>query len=80
MCDGISDDFFPEDKRLIELFTGDPIEGMKTKAGEPVRGVLLDVLSKNTEGGKALLEWMRYEKKQSSDDRTLILMFRSEKS
>jgi hypothetical protein len=77
MCDGVSDDFFPEDKRLIELFIGNPIRDLKTKAGEPVFGVLRTVL-KAPDDGKALLEWLRYEKKQSSDDRTLLLMYRSD--
>lgn len=77
MCDGVSDDFFPEDQRLIELFIGNPIQILKTKSGDPVHGVMKKVV-KQPEGGKALLDWLRYEKKQSSDDRTLVLMYRSE--
>src|SRR5262249_30498151 len=73
MCDGVSDDFFPEDKRLIELFTGNPIQDLKGRSGEPVYGVLKAVLNK-PDKAKALLDWLRYEKKQSSDDRTLLLM------
>jgi hypothetical protein len=80
MCDGVSDDFFPEDKRLIELFNGNPVKELKTKQGEPVwglmhkdRGILRD-----PQGGKALLDWLRYEKRGSSDDRTLVLMYRRE--
>lgn len=75
MCDGVSDDFFPEDKRLIELFIGNPIQALKTRAGEPVYGVMKTVVPK-TEGEQALLEWLRYDKRQSSDDRTLLLMHR----
>ena len=74
MCDGVSDDFFPEDKRLIELFVGNPIRELKTKSGEPVRGVLLEVVKEPREG-RALLDWLRYEKKGSSDDRTLVLLY-----
>jgi hypothetical protein len=80
MCDGVSDDFFPEDKRLIELFTGNPIQELKTKKGESVWGVMhkdKGVL-KDPDGGKALLEWLQYEKRGSSDDRTLVLMYRTQ--
>ena len=76
MCDGVSDDFFPENKRLIELFEGDPIPGMETKDGEPVRGVMHQVV-RDPQDGQALRDWLRYEKKASSDDRTLVLMYRS---
>ena len=75
MCDGVSDDFFPEEKRLVELFLGNPIEGMRTKDDRPVLGVMHQVL-KEPRDGKSLLEWLRYEKKASSDDRTLVLMYR----
>jgi hypothetical protein len=77
MCDGVSDDFFPEEKRLVELFLGNPIEGMKTKDGGPVLGVMHHVV-KEPRGGESLLDWLRYEKKASSDDRTLVLMYRRE--
>jgi hypothetical protein len=76
MCDGVSDDFFPESKRLIELFVGDPIADLKTKDGNPVRGVMHDIL-KNPQKGESLREWLTYEKKGSSDDRTLVLMYRT---
>jgi serine/threonine protein phosphatase PrpC len=75
MCDGVSDDFFPEDKRLVELFVGRPIRDLKTKEGGPVMGVMDDVV-KRPRAGNALLEWLRYELKGSSDDRTLILFYR----
>ena len=77
MCDGVADDFFPEEKRLVDLFVGDPIEGMRTKDDEPVRGVMHEVLQ-NPRGGESLRDWLRYEKKASSDDRTLVLMYRRE--
>lgn len=81
MCDGVSDDFFPEDKRLNELFIGNPISELKTKKGESVYGVMHKDhgLIKDPQDGKALLDWLRYEKRGSSDDRTLVLMYRSEK-
>jgi len=75
MCDGVSDDFFPEDKRLIELFIGKPIRELETKDGEPVKGVMLQVIKEPREG-EALKNWLRYEKRGSSDDRTLVLFYR----
>jgi hypothetical protein len=79
MCDGVSDDFFPEDKRLIELFSGNPIQELKTKQGAPVWGLMHRDrgVVRNPEAGKALLEWLQYEKRGSSDDRTLVLMYRN---
>ena len=56
VSDGVSDDYFPEDQRLTEVF----------EATLP--------LAQNAEdAGNALLEWLGYEKKGSSDDRTLVL-------
>ncbi len=75
MSDGVADDFFPEDKRLIELFTGNPVRELKTKSGEPVYGVCRHAL-KNPRDGQALLDWIQYEQKGSSDDRTLVIMYR----
>ncbi len=75
MCDGISDDFFPENTRLIELFVGGGIEGMLGVDGDAVEGILYSV-APQPDSGKALLEWMKYEKKGSSDDRTILLMYR----
>lgn len=75
MTDGISDDFFPEDKRIVELFTGTQIAGMTAKDGKPVDGILKSVLNKPMPE-EALLDWMTYDKKQSADDRTLALLFR----
>lgn len=76
MSDGVADDLFPEEKRLIALFNGNPIEGLRTREGDPVLGVMHNVV-KYPRDGEALEEWLRYEKKGSSDDRTLILMYRS---
>jgi hypothetical protein len=75
MCDGVADDFFPEDKRLIELFVGNPIKEIESKEGNPVQGVLNSVI-KEPHGGEALKNWLRYEKRGSSDDRTLVLFYR----
>ena len=56
VSDGVSDDYFPEDKRLTEVF----------EAVTPLAQNAADA-------GAALLEWLGYEKKGSSDDRTLVL-------
>jgi hypothetical protein len=75
MCDGVSDDFFPEEKRLIELFIGNPVREIETRDGEPVKGVMHQVVKEPREG-EALKDWLRYEKRGSSDDRTLVLFYR----
>ncbi|QDU93854.1 PP2C family serine/threonine-protein phosphatase [Lignipirellula cremea] len=83
MSDGVSDDFFPEEKRLIQLFCGDPIsvEGMLSSSGEPVPGVLTDLLVPGKHSaanlGADLVAWLQYEKRGSFDDRTLVLLHRS---
>ena len=56
VSDGVSDDYFPEDKRLTEVF-------------EAVKPLVQNA----DDAGAAILEWLGYEKKGSSDDRTLIL-------
>lgn len=76
MTDGVADDFFPEQQKLIDLFLGNPIADMKTRGGDPVRGLLHDVLPAPRDG-RALADWLRYEKRQSSDDRTLLVLSRS---
>ena len=60
MSDGVSDDYFPEDKRLGEVF----------------QSVLPLMQAENA--GAALENWLGYEKKGSSDDRTLIVGCRVE--
>ncbi|MCA9067361.1 MAG: hypothetical protein KDA84_00460, partial [Planctomycetaceae bacterium] len=79
MSDGVSDDFFPEQTKLVELFNGDPIEGLASASGEPVRGVLHSVLNEN-KPQEALQSWLKYERRGSSDDRTLVLMHRETRS
>ena len=55
LSDGVSDDFFPEEKRLPEVFA-QVLPLVQSESGEA-----------------ALLNWIGYEKKGSSDDRTLII-------
>ena len=76
MCDGVSDDFFPEEKRLVELFVGNPISELRTRDDQPAYGLMHSVLKK-PDDGRSLLEWLKYEKRQSSDDRTLVVMYRN---
>ena len=75
MTDGVSDDFYPEDKKLIEAFEGLPVEGILTRSGEPVEGLIHSLIPNPT--GETLRNWLYYEKRGSSDDRTLLFMFRS---
>lgn len=56
VSDGVSDDYFPEEKRLTEVF-------------EAVTPLAQDA----DDAGATLLQWLGYEKKGSSDDRTLVL-------
>lgn len=76
MTDGVSDDFYPEDQRIGEVFDANPIAEVTAKSGGPVSGILHGVANA-PRGGDALCEWLRYEKRGSSDDRTLVLMHRS---
>jgi hypothetical protein len=75
MTDGVADDFFPEAKRLVEVFDGDPIADLCAADGEPLRGLFHGVVADPREGA-ALADWLRYEKRGSSDDRTLVLFHR----
>jgi hypothetical protein len=74
MTDGISDDFFPEDRRLIDLFTGDSLPSMVDPEGAPLRGVLRGDPG-SAEVGRGLAGWIEYDRKGSSDDRTLLLLW-----
>jgi hypothetical protein len=78
MTDGVADDFFPESERLIELFEGEPVAGLKSADGGDVRGLYRGVLN-DPRDGRALADWLGYEKRGSFDDRTLVVMFRSPK-
>lgn len=60
MSDGIADDFFPEPVRFPEL----------------VNQTLPLVEADFPNSGARLLEWMRYEKKGSADDRALVICWR----
>ncbi|RYX81486.1 hypothetical protein EON83_23705 [bacterium] len=56
MSDGVSDDFFPEDTKLAELFAA-----------------VLPVVTSAEDAGQSLISWLGYEKRGSSDDRTLVI-------
>lgn len=75
MTDGLSDDFFPIERRAAELFDGEPIQDLRGPGGVPLSGLLLDVLP-DPRGGQALRDWLRYERKGSHDDRTIVLLYR----
>ena len=79
MTDGVSDDFYPEDKRLVLLFDGSSLPNTASKTGKPVDGLAASVFP-NDDPDAALLEWIKYEKKSSFDDRTLLTMFRRNQS
>lgn len=59
MSDGVSDDYFPEEKWLSGVFDA-----------------VLPVLQSEDDGGAALVSWLGYEKKGSSDDRTLVVSWK----
>ncbi len=61
VSDGVSDDYFPEDKRLNEVFDA-----------------VMPLAQNADDAGAALLNWLGYEKKGSSDDRTLVLSWPAE--
>jgi hypothetical protein len=76
MTDGVADDFFPEKTRLVQLFGANAVNGLTTPQGEPLPGILRGPTHDPLEG-QALAEWLRYEKRGSSDDRTLVLLYRA---
>lgn len=59
LSDGVSDDYFPEEKRLGEVFDA-----------------VTPLLEAAEDGGAALISWLGYEKKGSSDDRTILVGWR----
>jgi serine/threonine protein phosphatase PrpC len=75
MTDGVSDDFFPEKKRMKEIFGSDPIPGKVARDGGPQLG-LFPRMDDASSPSEALADWLEYERKASSDDRTLILYWR----
>ena len=75
MTDGVSDDFFPESERLGELFADAPVQGLKTTEGNEVRGAFPVILG-SEHPADGLADWMNYQVKGSSDDRTLLMFFR----
>lgn len=74
MSDGVSDDFFPENRRLVELLLGEDLPGMRHRDGGPMGGVM-EAVTGGPEAAGALLKWLGYEKRGSSDDRTLMLFW-----
>ncbi len=56
VSDGVSDDFFPENVRVREVFEA-----------------VLPLVHSAPDAGASVLSWLGYEKKGSSDDRTLVL-------
>lgn len=78
MTDGVSDDFFPEDQRIIDLFVRQSIPGMESSKGGPVDGVMHCIIP-SADPASEMLEWLKYDKRQSADDRTLVLLYRSGK-
>ena len=56
VSDGVSDDYFPEDKRIGEVFEA-----------------VLPLVQNAQDAGDSLISWLGYEKKGSSDDRTLVV-------
>lgn len=76
MTDGVADDFFPEDTRLGELFHADAVPDLTAKGGGPLRGIL-PTLDGVADPAAALTDWLRYERRGSSDDRTLLLLRRT---
>jgi hypothetical protein len=75
LTDGVADDFFPESDRLIEMFEGAPISDLRTASGQPLHGLAHGVL-REPRSGQALVDWLRYEKRGSSDDRTVAVFYR----
>jgi hypothetical protein len=72
------------------LFLGDPIIGLaraghglgpdlESPDGGSVRGVLHSVVG-DPRQEHALVDWLRYEKRGSSDDRTLVLLYREQET
>jgi hypothetical protein len=74
MTDGVADDFYPPADRLPGLFVGDPIAGLTSADGGPLSGLLLGPAPAGAD--RALADWLRYEARGSSDDRTLALLYR----
>ncbi|PQV63581.1 Protein phosphatase 2C [Abditibacterium utsteinense] len=64
MTDGVADDFFPETVRFPELFQS--VLPLFAENNAPSAG----------SSSAALLQWINYEKKGSSDDRALVVSWR----
>ena len=77
MTDGVSDDFFPEAQRLGELFRPGPVADLLAPGGVGPHGGALPAIDASDDPGAALARWLRYEKRGSFDDRTLVLVRRA---
>ena len=80
MTDGVSEDAIGEDAELLNLMLGDPISPQRDytlldKDDIPLRGYLLGAIR---QGESGLRHWLDYFKKQSNDDRTLLVMYRAD--
>lgn len=76
MTDGVSEDFYPEEEYIGAMLLGEGLPGMTSRNGRPLEGVLKSVVRQTPDRlGEALLEWLRYEKRGSFDDRTLVLFW-----
>ena len=76
MTDGVSDDFFPEQTKLVELFTGDSLPLMLDQNDQPQSGLFTksNLAHLNQRGAEFVKEWLYFEKKQSFDDRSLVFL------
>jgi hypothetical protein len=83
MSDGVSDDFFPEQEMLKNLFYGNPILEMTSFQGnQPQYGLLtqesgidqMSILDAALSQKLKLSNWLDYDKKQSFDDKTIIIL------
>ena len=76
MTDGVSDDLFPENERLGELFRSEPVAELLAPGGEGSHLGALPAIATSEIPAEELTRWLRYEKRGSFDDRTLVLVRR----
>lgn len=83
MTDGVSDDFFPEQTKLVELFTATQLAQFQDGEGQSQAGLIAPSSINHLlapKGGEWLSRWLRYEKRQSFDDRSLVLLVHAERA
>lgn len=81
MTDGVSDEFFPEEFRLVDLFTSHQLEHLLDEHGMPQAGLFSHRIRSqllSSSGGTYLSQWLNFEKRQSFDDRSLLLLINEE--